>query len=71
MDITISIEEVRALIQGKFEFRNCLECSGKGWVWADYQIGEIIDAPTTDDSARYGKEQCENCRGLGGFLKFL
>lgn len=59
-------EEVRDLVQGKFQFRNCLDCNSKGWVWVCPTIGEIVDAPT--DEYCY-KEQCEDCKGLGGHLR--
>jgi len=62
--------EVRNLIQGKFDFRKCLECDGRGWVWVDGDIGETVAGPQeTEDKQRYYRDCCDFCEGLGGYLK--
>lgn len=66
----LSTGELRALIQGKFDFRLCLECGGKGWVWVDGIAGEVISGPDPQrDESDFYKDECESCDGLGGNMK--
>lgn len=67
-----SAEELRRLIQGKFEFRPCLECGGKGTVLVDNQFGITVTAiPKDRDPDWFSIECCDECIGLGGFLKLI
>jgi hypothetical protein len=70
MNHLLYTNELRALIQGKFEFRTCLECGGKGRVLVDGVEGIVVQAPTMNDD-RYYEDICDECEGLGGFLRFL
>jgi DnaJ-class molecular chaperone len=64
------IDEVRALIKGKFDFRTCIECNGKGWVLVDDNLGEVVQAMHPEGNpSDYYKDQCEDCHGLGGLLR--
>lgn len=67
--LEFTVTEVRNLVQGKFDFRKCLECDSRGWVWVDGDVGEIVNGPLPDDPDRYWKECCEFCKGLGGYLR--
>lgn len=63
------VDELRDLIQGKFRFFPCLECGGKGWIWVDGDNGAIVNGPDpTRDEVDFYKDQCDECRGLGGKL---
>lgn len=65
----LSNEDLRALIQGKFKFGACLECSGKGWVlvYEDGTVCQGVQAGTSGDD--YYQDMCEDCEGLGGRLR--
>ena len=68
--ICLETKELRALIMGKFDFRKCLDCDGKGRVWVDGDNGEIVSGPDPKrDSDDFYKDQCEECDGLGGNLR--
>lgn len=67
-----SLDEVRSLVEGKFQWRQCITCGGKGWEWVDGDAGEVVSGPDpTRDIGDYYKDQCDNCNGLGGILRFL
>lgn len=64
-------EELRALIQGKYKFHNCLECLGKGKVLVDGIHGIVVShIPKDADKDDYYQDTCEDCNGLGGRLNF-
>lgn len=66
-----NIDEIKALVQGKFQFRPCILCSSRGWYWVDSEAGEIVATPNQDkDSVCYYQQSCDDCIGLGGHIKF-
>ncbi len=71
-DYRLELGEVRALIQGKFDFRLCLDCGGKGHVLCDGDLGLVVssDLDASADPCRYYYDQCDTCEGLGGNLRF-
>ncbi len=69
----LDIEEMRCMISGKFTFRKCIECDGKGWLWYDDASGEQVNKPELQEGETnvefyYSRESCYDCCGLGGFL---
>jgi len=63
-------EELRNLVQGKFTFRNCLDCNSKGWVLVDGVAGLVVESIAVGDNpSNYYQGTCDECNGLGGFLK--
>jgi hypothetical protein len=61
--------ELRQILSGDFRFGKCLECDGKGLVWCDGDIGEVVSGSMdADDPYRYYQDCCDFCDGLGGFL---
>ena len=66
-DYTVTVEELRSLINGNFEFRVCIDCMGSGTVAVDTHNGCIAHgASNTEDIEMQG---CDQCNGLGGMLK--
>lgn len=63
----LNTEELRALIQGKYSFHNCLECGGTGKVLVDGDKGIVVKAPHPDaDPEIYYEDECYECDSLGG-----
>lgn len=68
---SLTTEELRNLIQGKFRFRPCLDCGAKGSVLVDGDEGVVVQAVHPEKGAEsYYTDVCDECKGLGGFLKF-
>jgi len=69
-EYTITIEQARDLVQGKFTFRTCLDCGGAGTELHDEGVGVVaqhIDPSRPLDFCRY---TCESCGGIGGFIQW-
>jgi hypothetical protein len=69
-EFTITIEQARNLVQGKFTFRPCLDCRGVGTELHDEGAGVVaqhVDPSRPLDFYRYA---CESCKGLGGFIQW-
>lgn len=65
----IETEELRDLIKGNYRFFNCIDCMGRGWIWVDGDCGTIVNGPDpTRDELDFYKDECEDCKGLGGKL---
>jgi hypothetical protein len=62
--VTVTVEEFRDLISGRFTFFKCIDCDGKGYVSYDGNTGESITPHT--DPASICRVGCESCDGLGG-----
>lgn len=67
--ILLETEEYKKLISGKFQFRVCVDCQGKGWVWVDADAGEVVIAPDPKRPQEdFYRDCCEDCEGIGGFV---
>ena len=64
---TVTIEELKSLINGNFDFRSCIDCMGSGVVAVDTHNGCI--AHSASDPEDIEMEGCYQCNGLGGTLK--
>ena len=62
-------EELRNLIQGKFTFRSCIACQGKGTELVDGRAGMLANFVDPERPEDFYTDTCQDCRGLGGTLK--
>lgn len=60
-----SLWATKQLIQGKFQFRPCLECGSKGYIYVSGD-GYVVDRAVEGGYVM----ECEECKGLCGHLFF-
>lgn len=67
MNISLSLDEFKKLVTGRFHYITCPSCEGKGWYWV-HENGEIQN-PTGDDTSQYYQHPCnasdDECGGVG------
>lgn len=70
-DFTLSVDEIKALVKGKFNTRKCPDCEGKGWFWV-YEDGTQRSPTKGEDEDDFYQHPCgdEECNGLGFFIVF-
>ena len=59
-------EEVKLLVNGKFQTRKCTVCDGLGHVFVT-EDGHVVSKPSEDTV----EDDCEDCSNLGFNLIFL
>ena len=64
---TVTIEQLRSLINGNFDFRSCIDCMGSGVVAVDTHNGCIAHGASSPEDIEM--QGCDQCDGLGGRLK--
>jgi len=63
---TFSLYQTKQLIQGKFQFRPCLECGYSGIINVAGD-GTVLNGPVCNGGYVM---QCDECEGLCGYLIF-
>ncbi len=68
-NVTLSKDELKKLINGKFKTFKCINCEGRGWYWVD-DMG-TMRCPGKDDSVdSFYRHPCKDlydgdCGGVG------
>lgn len=65
----LSTEDLKKILRFQYQQTTCTDCSGKGWVWVDGQVGEEVVGPDPSrDPSDYYQDVCDECHGLGAFV---
>jgi hypothetical protein len=67
--ISLDIEELRALLSGRFTFFRCIDCDGKGYIDYDGETGTSV-APSSNQEY-ICRDACESCEGIGGTIQWI
>lgn len=71
--VVLSFDELRQLVNGKFDVRKCTSCFGKGWYWV-HEDGTIRDPNDGESEDSFYEHPCEggdtDCGGVGFHIKF-
>ena len=70
-EFVLSVDEIKAMLKGKFNVRKCPDCEGKGWFWV-HDDGTQRNPTNTENEDDFYQHQCgdEECNGLGFFIVF-
>ena len=67
----LDIDDIKALVKGKFNVRKCIDCEGKGWFWT-HEDGTPRNPTAEENHDDFYKHPCgdDECNGLGFFIVF-
>lgn len=69
--VSLSFEEFRSVVNGKFKVFKCTSCFGKGWYWV-HEDGTMRDPLPSESEDDFYKHPCtdnDECGGLGFHVK--